>query len=513
MSDTRDTRDAGRAVVIGSGAGGLASAVLLAQRGWSVTVLEQHVRAGGFLHRFFREGVGYDTGFHYIGSSGKDQLIYRVLGHLGVRDRLQIRPLDPDGFDWLRYPGLDVRVPAGIDRFGERLRAHFPHEAAGIAQYVERHKDAAGSYGWYNLDLSIPVDRVLRVEELTLRDVLHACFTDERLRAVVAGQAALYGVPPRDAPFGLHAIVTDHFLQGASTIAGGGDRVALELVRQLRQLGGRIQFRSRVEQIEVADGAAVAVHAGGVRYDADLVIANAHPKHVLDLLPADATRPAYRDRVRQAVPGRAHLGVYMRVNGDLSALANRNLYRFSSFDDDVLDRPATTDAVPFWFLTAPGARELGQGSAARGADQVVLALVQADWGEVRALGVDIGVPGQAPTYRSPEYERWKVAMLERCLSTFKQDFPDWQVERAEVSTPLTTWRYTGSPEGATYGHYHSVAQMGKYRLPMKVRVKNLLQVGHAVGFPGICGAMMSAYAAIGEIVGSDALVAELREVS
>ena len=104
-------------------------------------------------------------------------------------------------------------------------------------------------------------------------------------------------------------------------------------------------------------------------------------------------------------------------------------------------------------------------------------------------------------------------MLERCLSTFKQDFPDWQVERAEVSTPLTTWRYTGSPEGATYGHYHSVAQMGKYRLPMKVRVKNLLQVGHAVGFPGICGAMMSAYAAIGEIVGSDALVAELREVS
>lgn len=498
----------GRAVVIGSGAGGLASAVLLAERGWDVTVLEQHTRAGGFLHRFFREGVGYDTGFHYIGSSGPGQLIHRILGHLGVREQLRIRPLDPDGFDWIRYPGLDVRVPAGIDAFGQRLLAHFPDEAAGIARYVARHKDAAGSYGWYNLDLSIPVERVLRVESEALKDVLADCFRDERLRAVVAGQAALYGVPPRDAPFGLHAIVTDHFLQGASTIDGGGDRLALSLVQRLRALGGRIRFRSRVEGIEVQDGAAVGVHVGGELLPADVVIANAHPRHVLELLPESATRPAYRDRVAETVPGRAHLGVYMRVEGDLRPLAARNLYRFSSFDDDTLERPATPDGVPFWFLTAPGARE----SAPRaGADQVVLALIQADWATVRDLaGGHVGVPGQPAAYQTPAYTAWKQAMLERCVATFTQDFPDWRVVRAEVSTPLTTWRYTGSPAGATYGHYHSVAQMGRYRLPMKVRVKNLLQVGHAVGFPGICGAMMTAYAAVGELVGAEQLVAELR---
>lgn len=500
-----------RAVVVGSGAGGLASAVLLAERGWDVTVLEQHTRAGGFLHRFFREGVGYDTGFHYIGSTRPGQLIHRILGHLGVRDQLRIRPLDADGFDWIRYPGLDVRVPSGIDRFGARLREHFPDEAAGIARYVALHKEAAGAYGWYNLDLSIPVERVLRVEGLALRDVLADCFRDERLRAVVAGQAALYGVPPRDAPFGLHAIVTDHFLQGAATIDGGGDRLALALVQRLRALGGRVRFRARVEAIDVEDGAATGVVVGGARIPADLVIANAHPRHVLELLPEGATRPAYRDRVLDTVPGRAHLGVYMRIEGDLRPLAARNLYRFSTFDDAALERPATPDAVPFWFLTAPGARE----AAPRpGAEQVVLALIQADWATVRDLaGGRIGVPGQPAAYATPAYQAWKAAMLERCIATFRQDFPDWQVVRAEVSSPLTTWRYTGSPSGATYGHYHSVAQMGRYRLPMKVRVKNLLQVGHAVGFPGICGAMMTAYAAVGEVVGPERLVAELKEVA
>ncbi len=501
-----------RAVVIGSGAGGLASAVLLAERGWDVTVLEQHVRAGGFLHRFFRGGIGYDTGFHYVGSAGRDQLVWRILGHLGVRDRLTITPLDPDGFDVVRFPGFEFRIPAGLNRYAERLTRQFPHEAVGIARYVELHRAAVSAYGWYNLDLSVPVDEVVRVEGITLRSVLDDCFTDERVRAIVAGQAALYGVPPRDAPFGLHAIVTDHFLQGASTIAGGGDKLALELVHRLRSLGGRVVFRARAEGIDVEDGVAVAVRAqtpaGSVRYDADVVIANAHPKHVLDLLPEDATRPAYRQRVRDALPGRAHIGVYMRVRGDLSDLHNRNLYRFSTLDEDILARPATPDGIPFWFLTAPGTRD----AARPGAEQVVLALLQSDWGEATARADEVGLPGDPARYRTPDYDAWKAALLARALDSFRADAPSWEILTAEASTPITTFRYTGSPNGATYGHYHSVAQMGRYRLPQKTRVKHLYQVGHAVGFPGICGAMMSAYAAIGEVVGAERLVSELKEV-
>lgn len=517
-----------RAVVIGSGAGGLASAVLLAKRGWAVTVLEQHTRAGGFLHRFFRGGVGYDTGFHYIGSADKGQLVWRILGHLGVRDRLTVRSLDTEGFDRIRFPGLEFRVPVGVDRFAERLVSTFPHEAVGIARYIELHKAAAAAYGWYNLQLDLPVEEVLRVEGMSLRSVLNDCFQDERIRGIIAGQSALYGVPPRDAPFGVHAIVTDHFMQSAMTIEGGGDRLALELVRELRGLGGTIQFRARAERIEVQDGVAVAVHARvagpspgpspgersegrTIRHEADLIIANAHPKHVLDLLPDGATRPAYRERVRDALPGRAHIGIYMRVRGDLSALASSNLYRFTSFSEDAIETPASPESVPFWFLTAPGMRDAAKPGQGAGGN-VVLALIQGDWKQASACADDVGVPGDPARYQTPEYAEWKAALLARALEAFRADSPDWEILSAEASTPLTTWRYTGSPEGATYGHYHSVAQMGRCRLPIKVRVKNLLQVGHAVGFPGICGAMMTAYAAIGEIIGAEQLVTELKEV-
>ena len=56
------------AIVIGSGIGGLAAAVLLGQHGGKrVLVLERHYEAGGFTHTFHRPGYQWDVGVHYIG--------------------------------------------------------------------------------------------------------------------------------------------------------------------------------------------------------------------------------------------------------------------------------------------------------------------------------------------------------------------------------------------------------------------------------------------------------------
>ena len=506
----------GRAVVIGSGVGGLAAALLLARDGWSVTVLEQHTRAGGFLHRFFREGVGYDTGFHYVGAAAPDQLVGRMLHHLGVADQLRFTPLDPEGFDLLRFPGLEVAVPAGLDRWLDRLGGIFPAERAGLARYKERHLAAIAAYGWYNLDLSTPPEAILPWEEQTLQQVLDDCFIDPRIKVVLGGQSALYGVPAPEAPFGLHAIVTDHFLTGAWTVEGGGDHLAMVLVRRLRGLGGRVLLRPRAEAIDVEAGRVTAVHAAGGRFPADLVVADIHPRLTLDLLPAGSTRPAYRTRVTSARPGRAHLGLYLRVRGDVGDLARRNLYRYASWDPEAIARPATAAHVPFWYLTAPGRRDPRQRP---GVDEVVLGLLQVDAATFSgpassgaASGVTPGPPvhGDHGYADDPAYQAQKAALLDASLAAIRTDYPGWEILRAEVSTPRTTERYGGTFGGATYGHAHTVDQMGRHRLPMQGRVGGLVHVGQTVGFPGICGAMMTAYVACAPLLGAERLVDELR---
>ncbi|MEZ4239211.1 MAG: FAD-dependent oxidoreductase [Myxococcota bacterium] len=228
----------GRAVVVGAGMGGLTAAVLLQQRGWQVTVLEQHTRPGGLLHRFFRGAVPYDTGFHYCGSVDRGQPLGQALRHLGVFDDLTFRPLDPDGFDRLRFPGEEIRVPVGIERYKARLKDRFPHDAAGIDAFFAEVDAALDPYGLYRMRHALDIDGILRVEAESVAQVLRRHVRDPKLQAALVAQAMLYGVPPAEAPFGLHAIVLDHFLAGAYTVEGGGDKLARTMSRRVRALGG-----------------------------------------------------------------------------------------------------------------------------------------------------------------------------------------------------------------------------------------------------------------------------------
>src|SRR2546422_886859 len=83
------------AIVIGSGAGGMTTAALLACEGKRVLVLERHTTAGGCTQVFRRNGYEWDVGLHYMGevhreSSGLRRLFDRVTG-----GRLQWAPM-PD---------------------------------------------------------------------------------------------------------------------------------------------------------------------------------------------------------------------------------------------------------------------------------------------------------------------------------------------------------------------------------------------------------------------------------
>lgn len=491
-----------KAVVVGSGMGGLTSARLLQQAGYDVTVLERHTRPGGMLHRFFREGVPYDTGFHYCGSVDAGQPLGQILRHLGVYDALTFDPLDPDGFDHLHFPDLTLPVPAGWERYTEALCEAFPHEHVGIRAFIAELRAAIRPYGLYRMEPTLDLEQLMAVESRPLLDAIGAHVRDPRVWAVLCGQSVLYGVPPDEACLGVHALILDHFLEGPTTIRGGGDKLAMALTRRIREDGGAVRLRAEVTRIELDGQRAVAVHlAGGERLPADLVVSNLHPRLTLQLLPDHATRKAYRSRVAAARVGHSHLGVYLEVDGRVPELGRHNLYRHLSWEAPHAYRTIAPGTCGLYFASSPS--EHAPDPSGPG---VVLMLSPLDWRMV--------APWQHTAHgdRPPEYRALKQQLLDTAIGALTADLPSLKgrIRRAEASTPLSTEHFTRSPEGATYGHLHNLEQMGRYRPSQRTRVPNVVMVGQGVFTPGVLGTALSAYYGVGGMLGLEGVLEALR---
>ena len=486
-------------LVIGSGMGGLASALILSKEGFKVCVLEQHYRVGGCLHRFFRKKVPFDTGFHYIGGVEEGGTFARYLRFLGVYDKLKFHFLDPDGFDVLQFPDLTFRIPNGWSNLVARLNETFPGEKGAIARYAEVCQQICRDSPAYSFQQ--PSDLPGEYSRLGVGAFLRSLSSNQKLHAVLTGQSLLYAIEPENTPIELHALVLDSMMQGAAGIDGGGDALASAMVEAIVAHGGVVRTRAKVTALGVEGGKVTsATLEKGEVVHARCFISNAHPSVTLDLLPTGAMRPAYVHRVKGMKDGISCIAGYYTSNDQGPPKRRHNLYVLPSYDVDEMYRtagfgPGHRDEKGL-FITFPSDRE----SDWKG-PRVMLALGLMNYSEVaRFADTRTGARGE-------QYEAFKEQYGRELQTRVEAALPEYagKLASVEVSTPLTNRDYTGAPDGAIYGLRHSLDQWGKYALHPRTRIENLLLTGQNILMPGVLGVTVGAFVTCAFLVGFDAL--------
>ncbi len=519
-------------VVVGSGPGGLTAAACLAAAGRKVLVLEAHDLAGGntqVFRRHHKEADGtlseyeFDVGVHYIGDCGPGGLFPTIFAGLGMGARMRFRSLDPDGFDTLHFPDMSFVVPAGWDRYRERLIEAFPDERAGIDRVVGILESVAQE----GRARSIPGVETPTFDRWAFRE-LSELFAEgelsERARAVLDHWSGLYAGGPSQTAVAMHASIIDHYMRGAYYPEGGGQMMPARLIQVIEAHGGEVRTLSPVEQILI-DTTGTHRRATGVRMQdgstigADVVISNAdHARTVFALVGEQHWDPATVRWTREARMTLGLVCVYLVVDLDLTTGANTNHFVFPTYETDGLyaglDRGELDDGDVFAYV-AMASRKDPDNPHLCPAGQTNLQIMTLAPRGLEWWGVEESPADGGPYRRNETYRRRKAQLTEALMDAADRVLADLlhgesladHVVHLETATPLSHERYTRSSGGTSYGYLHSPEQSGMNRPQHRTEIDGLWLVGaNTASGHGVAGTMVGGVNCAGELLDRPLLV-------
>ncbi len=302
-----------KAIVIGSGFGGLSAAIRLRALGYEVSVLEARDQAGGRAAVFERDGYTFDAGPTVITAPYLFDELFELVGRRR-EDYFQLDPVDP--FYRVTFPdGSHFDYSGDEDRLFEQIERFNPRDVDGYKRLFE-HTQKIFEIGYEEL-ADVPFDRItdmLKVAPDMIRlqnyrsvyGLVAKYIEDERLRQVFTFQPLLVG----GNPFNVTSIyLLIHALErkwGVHFARGGTTSIVAGMVDLLADIGVDLRLNTPVDEIEVENGRAIAVRTeNGERVECDVVVSNADPstvyKHMLD----PSCRRKYTDkkvdRVKQSM--------------------------------------------------------------------------------------------------------------------------------------------------------------------------------------------------------------------
>lgn len=490
-------------IVVGSGIGGMGAAALLAQHaGKRVLVLERHYTAGGFTHVFRRPGYEWDVGLHYIGKVlDARSPVRRLFDHV-TEGRLEWAPM-PEDYDHLLLGDRRYQLVASFERLRGRLAEYFPQRLPEIDGYLKAVQASNARAERYFASKALPAilarlagpllcSPFFRYSDRTTAAVLRSLTSDPELAAVLTAQWGDYGLPPAQSSFAAHAIVTEHYFDGAAYPVGGAGRIAETMAPLIEKSGGEVLVKAEVREILLEDGRAAGVRmADGRELRASVVISDTGVHNTFGKLlpPQVAGKLGALEAIRCLPPSSGHLCLYVGLKKSAAELGlpKSNLWIFPGNDHDAnvqrfLGDPAAP--LPVVFISFPSAKDPSFEERFPGRATIeVITLApyawfsrweQTEWKR-----------------RGPDYDDWKRRMSERLKESLEAHVPQvrGQIDFQELSTPLSTRHFANYESGEAYGLAPVPERFRCQWLRPATPVPGLYLAGQDVTTMGVTGAL------------------------
>jgi all-trans-retinol 13,14-reductase len=495
-------------VVIGSGLGGLVSAIILAKEGYSVCVLEKNNQFGGNLQTFVRDKTIFDTGIHYIGGLSEGQNLYRYFKYIGIMDGLNLKKLDEDGFDRISFEDQNQEFPhaQGYDNFINQLVKYFPEEREAIEKYCEAIVTTCDSFPLYNLRSEGRYDNAIL--SVNAKEFIDSLTENKMLRAVLAGTNFLYAGIGDKSPFYVHALSVNTYIQSAWRCVNGGSQITKQLIKQLKLHGGVVYKYKEVLQLVVEDNAVTeAKMKDDTSVSATYFISNVDPKATLKMAGESNFRKAFVNRVSSLEGGISAFSLYVVFKPKTFKYLNRNHYHFKNSNEVWTAHDYTEETWPKAFMASMNASKKEDGWAEGMTFITYMKYSDLEpWEQTHNTIADENDRGES-------YEGFKARKAARFLEEIELKFPGIKecIRSVHTSTPLSYRDYIGGYKGNMYGYEKDSNNPMKTFIASKTKLDNLYLTGQSVNMHGVLGVTIGAVVTCSEIVGKDYLVNKINQ--
>ncbi|MCX7027989.1 MAG: FAD-dependent oxidoreductase [Spirochaetes bacterium] len=470
-----------RAIVVGSGLSGLTAAALLAERGFSVTVLEQQDRPGGAASAFRRGDVTYDTGAAMMFGFGERGFNPHrwLMTELGE----PIEVYRHEAMYRLVYDGKPIVFHTDRARFVADLTRLFPDSASEISSFYDflekLYFETIAPVQVFEAPGDVPLSEMRKTTTAGLgpqlkmlsllfsstESLMRPYIKNREVRAFFDKLTSTYCYTTiRETPAILAATMfVDNHEGGAYYPAGSAMALAARLEKAVEARGGVFCYRSKVTKVLGEGGRITGVAtADGAEHRADCVLyAGSLAGFAAEMDPDGLLPPRWKRRIGKLEMTMPSFVVYGTVKKSVIPEGSLPVQMFVD-NREALDEGDVTIYLPS--LEDPS-------------------LAPEGWSTFLLIGPSLGSwpkPG-TPEYESPAYVEAKRKEADRMLSLVERRMPGFIASlgsRIEAS-PSTIWRYLGKVRGSVAGPKQKMGQHLILRQKARGPVEGLYFAGEA----------------------------------
>ncbi len=333
-------------VVVGAGPGGLAAAMLLAQSGVRVTVVERRSDVGGRTSTLEQDGFKFDVGPTFFLYPRVLREIFAATGR-DLDAEIPMTRLDPQ-YRLVFGAGGELLATPNMERMEKAIAAISPQDAQRFHLFYEHNREKLDRFtpffetsfeSWR--DLVRPA--MMRLLPMlapwkSLDAYLSTYFSDERIRLGFSFQSKYLGMSPFRCPSLFSILSFMEYEHGVFHPTGGCGAVTKAMARIATEMGVEILLDEPVEQVLMEGRRATGVKTARHRLQADAVVMNADFARAMRRMVPNRLRKRWTDeRIGKKQFSCSTFMMYLGIEGRYDDVSHHTIYLTKDYKQNLKD--------------------------------------------------------------------------------------------------------------------------------------------------------------------------------